>query len=292
MKKLLHRLLKTLFYTVSIFIICIAVFFSLARALTPLVNRYQDEIELWAGQLFNNPVEMSDASATWNGLEPVFQFKNVAILDAQREQALLRIGQLDVSVNLVSSLLHWRLEPSYLTITGATLSIRQQANGRYVVEGLQQKAGHHSNDINPESSVSWLLDQKRISLRDIDIYLRKNSGHSFHFDKLYLTLLNQDDWHHLVGGGSLARKIPARFSFIINIHGDPRNLEHNDIEAYVKGSNLAFWQWLTNQSWRGVTITDGLANVQLWAHWHDGKWHNANPNLDDSKFRNTYCTYY
>ncbi len=116
----------------AIFLILLAILFSLFRALTPWATQYKGEVEHHLSTLLGQPVQISSMETSWYWFEPVLRLNNVTLSDSQDHA--LKLNKLLVGINLFSSLWHWHIQPGILYIDDVHLILRQ-VNGRWQLMG-------------------------------------------------------------------------------------------------------------------------------------------------------------
>lgn len=127
----------------------------------PKISDYQTEIEQVATQAVGQPVKIGRIEARWNGLNPDLVLENVVVADHQ--------GAPVFSLAHVEGVLSWhtlwRLRPrlSLLAFDGPVLHVRRDANGKITVAGMDTEG-----ESDP-ALAEWVLEQKRIRIRDATI---------------------------------------------------------------------------------------------------------------------------
>lgn len=268
---ILRKSLRWLFLLLSIFVICFAVLLTTLRFMTPLINHYRENIEVWAGEVLHSPVHIGKVVASWQGLSPIIQLQNVALLDTSSQQTVLSIQELDISIALYSSLRERRINPGYLSITGARLSVNQTQAGAWIVAGLGS-AQTQQTGFNSVGILQWLSAQNQISLKNISIKFQDKKGVKIPLSDVTLILHNDNKNHHLVGKGKIDQKQPAHFYFIVDMKGKPSELKKNTIHSYLWVSHLNLQYWLQNFPIKNKAITAGLISGQLWLNRQQGQW--------------------
>ena len=93
----------------AVFLVIVALLFTLFRGLTPWVKHYREQIQqqlsLWVGQ----SVTIHDIQTSWYWFTPVLKLNQVTI-GSDAEQ-ILHLDQAMVGINLFSSLFHRTVRP-------------------------------------------------------------------------------------------------------------------------------------------------------------------------------------
>jgi uncharacterized protein (TIGR02099 family) len=125
--------------------------------IVPRIDEFRPWLEKQASQAVGAVVQIGSIAATSQGLLPVLELHDVAVLDAQGQDAV-RLPRI-VATPSLRSLLRGGLEQLY--IDAPALDMRRSADGRIFVAGLEL-AGHAAGDPNV---ADWLLAQREIVVR-------------------------------------------------------------------------------------------------------------------------------
>jgi uncharacterized protein YhdP len=124
MNKIIHWL-GVVFTAVIIFIIFTL---SFIYAANPYIAKHQQQIEQFFSAAIERPVKFEKVALGIHGIVPVIKFTNLEVDDPQTKIAWLRMGQLNIGLDLLGSLLHWQFEPGFLLVKDTNLDIvRRQA---------------------------------------------------------------------------------------------------------------------------------------------------------------------
>jgi uncharacterized protein (TIGR02099 family) len=268
------KLNKLIFGIIIVLIILTAILLSIARVVFPTLNKYRPQFENLVSAQLHQPIKIGTLKTNWSGLNPVFTVDDLAVLNEARTVELIKIKQVQIGINLVSSLLHWRLQPNQIKISGTRLVVRQLRDDSLQVNGIVGHFAHSkpaSNDI--EGFLEWLLNQAEINLNNIDIDFYSKNGMLLPIANLQVKL-NKDFFHQrLMGVATLAQIVPNQLRFVIAIHGDIFSQQSLQANFYLRAKNVDLLQWLPTHSWQGVQLTQGMVpEVQLWAHWDNNHW--------------------
>ncbi|PHH57181.1 YhdP family phospholipid transporter [Coxiella burnetii] len=262
-KILLRSCLKWGMMTAASVIILFAVLISGVRMTVPLLNHQRDFFEHWASHALHQPVHIGQIATSWYGFNPALTFQKVIVTDPTQHKSLLRVSQLSISVNLFQSLIHWRLFPGHVWLSGASFNVFEGKDGKLNVEGMIAQKKQVFTDLGEMKKVFLgLLNQSNITLKNIDIYYHTAEGQLIPLTHLRLKVTNGLLHQQIAGVGSLSQTVPTRFRFLLQ--GSSKNAE-----LYLDIKNLVFSQWESSyflqKYFKRVSLTDGRGNVQLWA---------------------------
>jgi uncharacterized protein (TIGR02099 family) len=259
------RLLWSLFAWVTILTAVVLVALRLAL---PLAGQYKDQIVQAVSQALDRPIRVASLEPEWRGLGPVIVFNDMQLLDETGTRTMLRFNQARVGIDVVNSLLHRRIEDSYLSVSGVDITLVRHADGTLGVEGFgAMKTGGSAGEQNRAMVQQWLQAQRRIRIRDSDIYWRderRPEGH-MHFAQVALELRNDAPGHHVVAGSVvLPRSLGHTLNVVLSFRGPLLETGQWTGRAYVDGSGLNLAQWLDQRRFGDLAVTDGVADVHAW----------------------------
>lgn len=274
----MRRLLKWLRILVALVIIVFAVFINAARFTIPLLNSHRDFFEKWASRALHEPVTIGKITAGWYGLDPAFNFREVVITDPEKKHSLLRISHLSIGIDLWQSLLHGRLLPGHLLLSGTSFGVSETADGRWQLQGvsnLQAEKAEKTDLGEMKNIVIWMLTQSNISLKHININYHPAHGEPVIIEDLSLRVENGVIRHQIAGAAYLAQATPTSFRFVLNLKDPMSDQFPYNADLYVEANQVVLKQWLANPFIRHhvphLQILHGQTNLQLWATWHQGE---------------------
>ena len=271
--KLLRFLISTLWLSLAMLIIGVALLFSVARLLLPEVGKYHDEVAAWVGDVLGQPVKIGALAAGWHGLGPSVDLHDVTVLDAAGQETVLQCASARIDINLWESLRRWQFEPGQLTVRGLHLVVVRRADGGIGVMGLAAAANQTAGDI-PSGGVleQWLQHQERLAIKDSSMEWRdlRPKGQTLQFTAVNLQLRNQDDRHRLDGTVDLPSSLGKELQVAADVRGDLFNPQSWLGQVYAGGSALRVGEWWGDQTRYGIAAADGVADFRAWSTWGDG----------------------
>lgn len=274
-RSILRRLLFLLWSTFAWLTVVTAVLLVALRLALPVAGQYKDQIVQAVSQALDRPIRVASLEPEWRGLGPVIVFKDLQLLDKSGTRPMLRFAQARVGIDLVRSLLHWRLEDSYLSVTGVDIVLVRHADGNWGVEGFgAMKTGGDAGQQNRAMVQQWLEAQRRIRILDSDIYWRDDRppGRHMHFAQVDLDLRNDSQRHHVLSGSVvLPRSLGHTFNMVVSFTGPLLETARWRGRVYVNGSGLNAAQLLAAHRFGDVAVNDGLADIRAWGEIQDGR---------------------
>lgn len=254
----------------AIVIVVAVVVLGLRWAVLPNVENYKDDIAQRVSQAVGQKVTIGGIAASWDGMQPHLDLRQVIVHDAQNRPAL-SLDHIETSLSWLSLPL---LEPrlATLTIHQPRLTVRRDAAGTIYVAGMPM--GGPSKPQFP----NWLLRQSQIDVVDAAVVwedeLRKTPPLSL--DKLNLQI-QSPAWESFYGRHyfGLRAQPSAGSSQPIDIRGNVLGRDVSQPESWrgtiyarLEGTNIAAWR-----TWVDLPagIKQGFGATQSWMDFSRGK---------------------
>lgn len=297
MKSFLKKFLQRFVEITIVVVVLLAILLGVVRFFLPYVDRYRPDFETWATAVIHYPVKIEAVSASWKGLHPIFSFKNVEVLNPEKNTLLLKIDHAAVGVNLIASLLSWQFKPSLLHLTGANVSLHQSDTHILDINGIKLTLAlpQPENKNKVQALLTWLLTQGEILIDNVNVNWYTPDGQLVPLTNLQLKFRKGFTEHQLIVLGSIARKPPSanplspnafsgervrgassanplssnaflgervrergsRFRLVVNLQGDFFANRNITAKAYLYLRNVDLSQWLSNQVWQGYSLKQG-----------------------------------
>lgn len=275
MKKFLAALLKKLTYAFAIVIIIFAILMTLMRALTPLLDRYHNQFELWASNILHTPVKIQRIMFDWYQYQPAITLKQTTILNPDTKEPILQVQKIRVLFSIPSSIWHWQPILSLIQISGTDITIHQNKEGELSVQGFPNLKGFADTPYAQETKfttlLSWLAMPEHLVLHDIDARYYGIKG-KMRFITLYdFNLENSGAEHHIYGKAVLHQDLPTNITVALDWQGEKVDLNALNAQAYLYVSGLSLGEWLKDLDWQGWQIQSGLASAKIWGTWNKGQ---------------------
>ncbi|GEM_PF-7068425 len=274
MKRVIHFTAKQLYWGGSIAAVCVGAFITVTRVLMPYLDTYRADFEVLAGDLLDRQVKIERISAWWEGVEPVFRFDHLNVLDEDKKKPLLEVGRLQVNIDIMRSLLHRRLEVDSLTIEGVSLKVHQANTGDLSVNGLSSltvsdKNINQSLDVN--ELLGWLLTQPTLIFDNINVDWSNVDGETFPVSITSIGLHNSGNNHVLSGKLYLRKRESDIVEFNLDVTGNWREAEKMRAALYAHVSNIELPDWVGEYNIFDKQISEGVGAGKLWAWWESGR---------------------
>ena len=251
-------------------IIVAAVVLGMRWFVLPNVHNYKDDIAQEVSRAVGQKVTIGSINASWDGMQPHLDLRQVVVHDAQN-RAALSLDHIETSLSWLSMPL---FEPrlATLTIHQPKLTIRREADGTIYVAGIPM--GGPSRPTFP----NWLLRQSRIDVVNASVVWEDGLRKAPPLSLENLTLQIQSPaWESFYGRHrfGLRAQPSAGSSQPIDIRGNVlgRDVGRPDewrgtIYARLEGTDIAAWRtWIDFP----VGLKQGSGATQVWLDFAKGK---------------------
>lgn len=206
-------------------------------------------------------------TAVWSGWAPEVRFQQVEVLSQDQSKVLLKVNALGVGIDILKSMVKWRIEPAWIDVSGTNLTIQQGPNGHLVLNGFTTSPNDTNSSFKLEDFVAWLLSQNKIYLEHINILWKGKDGRIIPFRNTHLKFTQGLLSNELLGAATIP--VPprsTRLQFVLNFKGNP--ISDNDFKArlYVNLKRVPLGFWIADRI-PHFTINQGQADLQVWANW-------------------------
>ncbi len=261
-----HGLLTVFRHTwslLAVFLVALAIFFTLFRALTPWVKQYRDQIQqelsVWVGQ----SITIHDVETTWYWFTPVLRFNQMVISDEQDH--VLRFNQVMVGIDLFSSLLHWQLQPGVLYVDEAHFKIQQQ-DDIWQIEGFDLPNKLQKSD-KPSSLLPFLgllVAQDKLIIKHISADITLRDGKHIPLQSLHIKADHHAQDYRIYAQAIITGKPDVHMTMVAKVMMDGNDFETLSGQIYwsVNRTNLAWIQTYFPQM--PVQIKQGTGGGEAW----------------------------
>jgi len=237
---------------------------ALRYAVLPKIADYRVQIEQAATRAVGQPVSIGRIEARWQGLNPDLVLDEVVLADRQGVPAfsLARVE------GVLSWQTLWRLRPTLalLAFDGPVLHVRRETSGKLTIAGMDTEG-----ESDP-AFAEWVLEQKRIRIRDATIVWddRLRKAPPLVLEDLQFALDNSGRRHRFGLSAAPPDALAARIDIRGEVKGDlGEALEHLSGKVFVEldYADLAGWQaWVDYP----VHLPQGRGALRIWGDIEDG----------------------
>lgn len=147
---------------------------------TPDITRYHDRFEKKISEVLQENVHVQHIALEYQGFQPVLTFSNVDIRDPQQRQ-LMSIQKLRLGINVINSILFWKLEPQDIEVQGIYLKLKEDRNYILHINDIDSLNAnlHCTKNEKLEQLIHWFLSPGKKKLSKINISWTDKYNHVF-----------------------------------------------------------------------------------------------------------------
>jgi|GEM_PF-7114265 len=253
----------------------LAVVITAARLLLPVAGEYREALVHRLAGLLGQPLQVDVIETDWYRLGPRLKLLGLTIFDKQKpRQPLIRLKEVKVGLDILSSLFSGSLQISSLSLVGARLVVVRHKDGQVRIHGFGMTPADARGDAGLLFA-RWALSRDRIALKIAQISWRDDTlkSNEIVIRDAVLHLRNDGQRHQLNGSALLPAVIGRHFSFAIDLQGDIMTAGQWNAEAYLTGNRLHIGRLLAalRLPQRPVAAADG--DLKIWGSWQQGRLH-------------------
>ncbi|MCX7115932.1 MAG: DUF3971 domain-containing protein [Gammaproteobacteria bacterium] len=259
------------------FIIFIAILSSIFRAFTPMAARYRPQLEQLLSSFIGQPVHIQSIETGWYWFKPVLKANQLVVQLPQHQQ--LNVQQLQLGINLLSSLIHLRIQPGVLLIDGMTLHIVETDLG-WQIQDIDLKPNAQANSGELERILSFVLAHDTIQVKHIQLDAQLKSLPLLKLRDMDATLVYRFGKHRMRGQVSVdsisATPIEFGAEVVLNSINPEKLFGH--VYLGIKGVNVE--PWLKRLPNFPLTVKQGVLGAQIWGELAEGQFIAAQTRFD------------
>ena len=213
------------------FIFC-GLLLGLRYLVLPNVVNYKPEIEKMMGQALGRDLHIASLQASWHGLNPRLELKNVVLLDRQGQPALT-LPEVNTTLSWLSFAVA-DLRFQTIELNQPDLDVARDANGKLYVAGFLVETNEVKSQKNEGKGLDWLLSQHQIIIRNGSVRWHDHllNAPELKLNKLNFILQNRWRYHQFALRATPESVVAAP----LDIRGD---LQHKPFAK--KLSDIAVW---------------------------------------------------
>ncbi len=267
-----QKILNICGWVATNFLFLLLFFVILLRLFFPYLANSKHFFEKLATEAFQQPVEIGNLEASWSEFLPVMVFNNITVYDKNHHTKLIQAQHLQLSLNIIDSLIHRKPILNKIYLSGIKLVIKQIADNQWEINGITLPTGTENTN-NPIAGIlSWLNKQGQIGLNQVDITWIRPDGTRIDLINLRILLTSGLLNRVLIGEGLINSSEHSPFRFVIKFHENIK--KHIIANAYIKLKNFNTAPWLGNTTFSGMRLIKGyIDDAEIWADWENNSLH-------------------
>ena len=247
----------------TLVLVLAALYVSLGRELVPMVAEYRVELENRAREALGVPLSIGRLEGRWQGLAPL-----VVVHDAQLGEgaSAIRLDQVRLVPDLWGSLLARQPRIASLELQGLQLSLRQDAEGKWALEGWPVRSEAAPLDV--PRLLENLRRVGRLSLLDSQLTLEPQGQPPLTLTYIDLGLSGAVGRQRLDGRLLLPDGQPLALNLRLRLQ--PQHWREAEAELYLSLPQSDWARWLPAGLSRDWRVERLQAGGEFWLAWAAG----------------------
>jgi uncharacterized protein (TIGR02099 family) len=239
------------------------------------IEGYKARLASKVGVMVGAPVKIGRLGARMRGFSPEIVLSDIGIASvASAKRNAIELREIRLGIHLLETFFRRDfLASSWVTLVGAKLTVKRNADGKLSIAGLRASEG------NP----LWLLETGKYEVLDSDIIWQdeQKQGRPLTFESVDMALINEGDHHRL---NVLMQQLPEKFGETLRVSvdfdGSLFDFENLDGRAFLEGRNLNLPEWITLDLPMAITVTSGRGDLRIWSDWRQTQAVAVNAQID------------
>lgn len=257
---------------IAIFLITMAVSFSVMRALLPHATGYIEDVQQELETQIGLPVKIRALDADMNWLTPRLKLIDLIVYKKNGKDILIHLSEVNFSLDYVDSLLYLFPVVGAIDLVGSELFIERHENNRWVVQGYEL-----SSDLTEKSSETSQLLQtlKNInySLLDSHIHWRDHTQKSeaIEFKGVDVKIESFLDYRNFDIKVNLPKTFGKTLQITAELDGDVLHLDQLQGKIFIDGVALNIENCLSKLDAESDVEVSGLSDARIWIDFGNNK---------------------
>lgn len=269
MTRVLRYLVKKFYTLCAIVLISLAVLVQCGRSFSHLLSEYPQELSDYLSQRLNADVHIGAISANWEGLKPVVDASDIRIA-SQAQEPILTLQKARMRLDLISSLLNFRLVWGGINVHQAALAFEQTPEGFWQLPGLRFQTREDQEAAQLDALFDMLLLSTHIEFHQTHLDFTFLDGHKIALDSPSVRLENKGNFHRLSLQVDVEERMNA-VTLVMEAQGDPRDQHRFSARGYLQldqfptseplaAAGALLLPGIDDWQWR----SDGSLDARLW----------------------------
>lgn len=227
-----------------------------------LINHYKIELAAEISKQVDAPVTIGHLKTRIHGFNPqlVLEDIDIAAPDNNNQTAPIQLKELRIGINLIDLVVSRDvLSSSWLTLVGAKLTVKKQADGSIAIVGLKAGGGQPL----------WLLQGRKYLVLQSTLTWQDEQKHgkSLVFDDVNVMIRNDGDRHRINALMNLQEKQGELLKASFDINGNIFEPSAINGTGYIEGKALNLPAWITVDLPFTLGVKSGIGNFKIWGKW-------------------------
>ncbi|MDD5113649.1 MAG: YhdP family protein [Methylobacter sp.] len=262
---MIHHITRATRHLIFWSLLILAIGLTVVRLTLSGIDHYKTDLAARFTEVVGAPVQIGRLGAKMRGFSPELVFKDIAVLSPlPGQKSPIEFREIRFGLNLLDLVIKQELLSSaWVTVVGAKLTVKRQADGEIVIVGL--KSG--------EGQPQWLLQGGKYEVLHSAITWQDEfrSAKPLAFDRVDLDIINNGGRHRLNMIAELPKKLGETLTVSMDMEGNLFEPADTRGAMYVDGKKLQLPELAAFDLPLGITIKSGVVDLKIWADWQQAK---------------------
>jgi len=284
---LAHYTLRILLLVLLFVVLVVVLLSALLRFGSPLIGRYQAEIQGVVSDYLGTPVELGEMNFDWGPTNPRITIDDVRIPDKDGSgESAIQFKQVWLDLNLPKTLFYSGWHINDVAVVGADLELEYHGKQDFRVKGLpfadtsadtpdDESRVADDTTIKKNTPLNWLLRTRQAALLDSGLTLHDFvRGETYRIESIDITAENDGEDHRLRADLQLPEGFGQQLELEIDLKADTRggviDLAQTAGNISMSSQGVQVENWLQLVPDRHIDLA-GIADLELKAQWSGEK---------------------
>ncbi|UCH53719.1 MAG: AsmA family protein, partial [Pseudomonadota bacterium] len=270
-RRVLHQGVRIFWYGGAVLVVALAVLFTVARVLLPDLAERKGEFEQRLTEVSGRAVRIATLGTYWDGLSPGLALGDVAVLVPGREQPVVRLDAVHVSLAIVP-LLWGEVRIKTLRLTAPRLAFERLKDQRYRVTGMDPVTPGTEGG-GGEVFLAWLFRQHHVVIEDGELrwFDQLDPEHPLVLKHVNASLRNDGNLHRLRVDAEFPPDICTRCAAAFDVVGNPLVDADWSGKIYLKLAGVDTQTLPRVLREKLPAALRGRVTTEVWSEWEGGR---------------------
>lgn len=227
-----------------------------------LINHYKIELAAEISKQVDAPVTIRHLTTRFRHFSPQLVLQDIAIAapDNNQQSPPIQLKELRIGIHLINLVLSRDvLSSSWITLVGAKLTVKKQADGSIAIVGLKAGGGQPL----------WLLQGRQYQVLQSSLTWQDEQKHgkSLVFDDVNVMIRNNGNRHRVNVLINLQEKQGELLRASFDINGNIFESLAINGTGFIEGKALHLPEWVTIDLPLNLGIKSGIGDFKIWGQW-------------------------
>lgn len=262
---MIHHITRATRHLIFWSLLLLAVGLTAVRLTLSGIEHYKIDLAARFTEVVGAPVQIGRLGAKMRGFSPELLLKDIAVLSPlPGQKPPIEFREIRLGLNLLDLVFKQELLSSaWVSVVGAKLTVKRQADGEIVIVGLKSEGGQPQWLLQGgkyevlHSAITWQDDLRQVK--------------PLAFERVDLAIINNGQRHRLNMIAGLPKKLGETLTVSLDIEGNLFEPGSTFGTVYFDGKKLQLPEIAALEPPLGGAIKSGVGDFKIWADWQQSK---------------------